>query len=276
MLIRAILFFVICYWIAARFADRIQKTLVGHKKMEDAQARTLRNWAMLAVAVLLAFATLHLLKIPLTVFAVLGGALAIGLGFGTQTLIKNFISGIIVLIERKVRVGDIIDADGSVGTVIEVNARSSVLRGFDGIETVIPNSVFLENRFTNWTLDDNKIRRSIRVGVAYGTQPKRVIEAIADEAGRHGLVCKDPAPMVVFEDFGDSSLVFCLYYWFDLHSGTSALLTDSDLRIMIEKRLSEMKIGIPFPQRDLHIYQDKPLQVEWRENDAPEAGPDPK
>lgn len=268
MLIRAILFFVICYWLAARFADRIQKTLVGHKKMEDAQARTLRNWAMLAVVVLLAFATLHLLKIPLTVFAVLGGALAIGLGFGTQTLIKNFISGIIVLVERKVRVGDMIDVDGIIGRVIEVNARSSVLRGPDDVETVIPNSVFLENRFTNWTLSDSKIRRAIRVGVAYGSSPKRVIEALTEEAGRHGLVSKSPEPTVVFEDFGDNALVFCLYYWFDLHCGANALVTDSDLRIMIEKRLSEMKIGIPFPQRDVHLYQEKPIRVEWSDKPA--------
>ena len=86
------------------------------------------------------------------------------------------------------------------------------------------------------------------------------MEAVAEEAGRHGLVCKNPEPMVIFEDFGDSALMFCLYYWFDLHCGASALVVDSDLRIMIEKRLSEMKVNIPFPQRDLHLVSG-PLEV---------------
>ena len=165
-----------------------------------------------------------------------------------------------VLVERKVRVGDMIDVDGIIGRVVEVNARSSVLRGASDVETVIPNSVFLENRFTNWTLTDNKIRRAVRVGVAYGSSPRRVMEAVAEEAGRHGLVCKNPEPMVIFEDFGDSALMFCLYYWFDLHCGASALVVDSDLRIMIEKRLSEMEVNIPFPQRDLHLVSG-PLEV---------------
>lgn len=261
MLIRATVFFAIGYWICARLADRIQNILIVHKKLEEAYARTLRNWTMIGVSVLLSFATLALLRIPLTVFAVVGGALAIGIGFGTQTLIKNFISGLIVLGERKVRVGDLLDVDGIIGRVVEVNARSSVLRGFDGVETMIPNSVFLESRFTNWTLTNPKRRREIRVGVSYGTQPKKVIQAIEEEAGRHGLVCKDPEPCVVFEDFGDSSLNFCLYYWYDYSSGGGGLQVDSDLRVMIEKRLAEMGVTIPFPQRDVHFSSEAPLEV---------------
>ena len=270
MVLRALVFFAVAFWIASRFADRIEAMLVTRRRMEEAHARTLRNWTMIAVGVLLVLATLAFLKIPLTVFALLGGALAIGLGFGTQTLIKNFISGIIVLIERKVRVGDLLDVEGIVGRVVEVNARSSVIRSADDVETMIPNSMFLENRFTNWTLSTSRIRRAIRVGVAYGTSPRQVIQAIGEEATRHGLVCKEPEPLVVFEDFGDSALMFCLYYWFDLQSGSSPLVVDSDLRIMIEKRLSEMKIGIPFPQRDVHL-SPGPLEVRIARDDGGEA-----
>lgn len=261
MVLRALVFFTIGYWIATKFANRIQTTLVVRRRMEEAHARTLRNWTMIAVGVCLGFATLAFLKIPLTVFALFGGALAIGLGFGTQTLIKNFISGIIVLVERKVRVGDVLEVDGIVGRVVEVNARSSVVRGADDVETMVPNSVFLENRFTNWTLSNSRVRRAIRVGVAYGTPPQKVIHALAEEAARHGLVCKDPEPVVIFEDFGDNALMFCLYYWYDMNSGGSALVVDSDLRIMIEKRLAEMKVGVPFPQRDMHLRTDAPLEV---------------
>lgn len=261
MLLRALMFFVIGYWISARIANRIQSTLVTRGHVADAQARTLRNWAMIVVGVFLVLGTLAFLKIPLTVFAFFGGALAIGLGFGMQTLIKNFISGIIVLVERKVRVGDILDVDGIVGTVVEVNTRSSIIRSPDDVETIIPNSLFLENRVTNWTLSSAKVRRNLRVGVAYGSEPKAIMEILTESAARHGLVCKDPAPFAVFEDFGDNSLIFSLYFWLELRGGTNAMIVTSDLRLMIDKRFGEEGIGIPFPQRDMHLTTTSPLEI---------------
>jgi small-conductance mechanosensitive channel len=256
------LFFLIGYWIAARIANRIQAGLVTRGHIAEAQAKTLRNWAMIVVGVFLAIGTLAFLKIPLTVFAFFGGALAIGLGFGTQTLIKNFISGIIVLAERKVRVGDILDVDGIIGTVVEVNTRSSVIRGADDVETMIPNSLFLENRVTNWTLSSSKMRRSLRVGVAYGTEPQTVMEILTESAARHGLICKHPESFAIFEDFGDNALVFSLYFWIELGGSTSPMVVISDLRLMIEKRFSEAGIGIPFPQREMHLTTDQPIQVQ--------------
>jgi small-conductance mechanosensitive channel len=261
MLLRALLFFVIGYAISARLAKRLQKMVVTRGHIAEAQARTLRNWAMIVVGVALALMTLSFLKIPLTVFAFFGGALAIGLGFGMQTLIKNFISGIIVLAERKIRVGDILDVDGIIGTVVEVNTRSSIIRSADDVETMIPNSLFLENRVTNWTLSSSRMRRNIRVGVAYGTDPRVMMDILTDCAGRHGLVCKDPAPFAVLEDFGDNALVFTLYFWVELVKGTNAIVVASDLRLMIEKRLAEAGIGVPFPQRDIHLISQQPINV---------------
>ena len=261
MLLRALLFFVIGYWIAAKIAQRIQHTIVARGHIAEAQAKTLRNWAMIVVGVFLAIGTLSFLKIPLTIFAFFGGALAIGLGFGMQTLIKNFISGIIVLAERKVRVGDILDVDGIIGTVVEVNTRSSIIRGADDVETMIPNSVFLENRVTNWTLSSSKMRRSLRVGVAYGSNPQKVMEVLTESAARHGLILKDPAPFAIFEDFGDNALIFSLYFWVHLGGSTNPMIVGSDLRLMIEKRFAELEIGVPFPQRDMHLTTDKPLEV---------------
>ena len=261
MLLRALLFFVISYVIAARLANRLQCMIVTRGHIAEAQARTLRNWAMIVVGVALALTTLSFLKIPLTVFAFFGGALAIGLGFGMQTLIKNFISGIIVLAERKIRVGDILDVDGIIGTVVEVNTRSSIIRSADDVETMIPNSLFLENRVTNWTLTTSRMRRGVRVGVAYGTHPQSVMEILSDCAGRHGLVCKDPAPFAVFEDFGDNALIFTLYFWVELGKNTNPMVVASDLRLMIEKRFAEAGISVPFPQRDMHLVTDTPLMV---------------
>ncbi len=262
-LLRALLFFVICYWIASRIAGRIQRSLVSRGHIAEAQAKTLRNWAMIVVSVFLVIGTLSFLKIPLTVFAFFGGALAIGLGFGMQTLIKNFISGIIVLAERKVRVGDVLDVDGIIGSVTEINTRSSIIRGADDVETMIPNSLFLENRVTNWTLSSSRMRRNLRVGVAYGTQPQQVIEVLTESAARHGLIRKSPEPFAVLDDFGDSSLIFTLYFWLNIGEGTNPSVVASDLRIMIVKRFAELEIGFSFPQRDMHLSTTEPLQVEW-------------
>jgi potassium efflux system protein len=273
MLLRALLFFIIGYWVASKIANRVQSTLVTRGHIAETNARMLRNWLMIVVGIFLAIGTLSFLKIPLTIFAFFGGALAIGLGFGMQTLIKNFISGIIVLAERKIRVGDILDVDGVVGTVAEVNTRSSIIRSADDVETMIPNSVFLENRVTNWTLTSNKMRRSLRVGVAYGTQPQKVMEILTEVADRHGLVIKDPAPFATFEDFGDNALIFNLYFWIRLGGGTNGIVVASDLRLMIDKRFGEAGIGVPFPQRDMHLTTDKPIQVQI--TPSPEAKSDP-
>ncbi len=260
--VSAIALFVLAYFIAAKISRRLQRELVSRRLIEDAQARTLRNWIMLVVAMLLALATLSWLSIPLTIFAFLAGALAIGVGFGTQTMIKNFISGIILLFERKVRVGDIIEVDGTLGVVSEINTRSSIVRGFNGIENLIPNSLFLENKVVNWTLNSSFLRRELELGVAYGTSPQKVIEILNEAADRHGLILKDPAPFSVFETFADNSLNFRLYYWVELNDKTNSLIVGSDLRIMIEKKLAEAGIGVPFPQRDIHLNTGTPMQVE--------------
>ena len=253
-LLRVLLFFVIGYWIAAFITKRIQNSIVSRGHIAEAQARTLRNWAMIVVGIFLVLGILSFLNIPLTVFAFFGGALAIGVGFGMQTLIKNFISGIIVLVERKIRVGDVLDVDGIVGTVTEVNTRSSIIRGGDDVETMIPNSLFLENRVTNWTLSSSMMRRSVRVSAAYGSDPGIVMQILTESAGRHGLVCKDPAPFATFEDFGENALVFALYYWVDLHSGANSMVIASDLRLMIEKRFADVGIS--------HSQHDKPADVQ--------------
>jgi small-conductance mechanosensitive channel len=256
----AILFFTTAYLIASRIKSRLQRMVVRRGRIAEAQANTLSNWMMIVVGVLLALTTLHFLRIPLTVFAFFGGALAIGLGFGSQTLIKNFISGIIVLFERKIRVGDIVDVGGFQGAIVEINTRSSVLSSADGRETLVPNSVFLETSITNLTLATRVVRRFVNVGVAYGSSVSRVKEILADCAARHGLVCKDPEPLVIFQDFGDNALIFKLYFWFEMGQGNPEQV-ESDVRGMIEKSFAEAGIEFPFPQRDLHLTTKDPLKI---------------
>ncbi len=260
--IRAIALFIFVYFIDSMISRHIQRLLIHRHYLGENQARTMRNWIMLVVAFFLALATLSYFSIPLTVFAFLAGALAIGVGFGTQTIIKNFISGIILLFERKVRVGDIVEVDGITGVVSEINTRSSIVRGFNGIENLIPNSLLLENRVVNWTLNSRFLRKELALGVAYGSPPQKVIDILLDAAERHGLILEDPAPFAVFNNFGDNSLDFVMYYWIELNDKTNSLVVGSDLRIMIEKKLADVGIDVPFPQRDIRLASDNPLQIE--------------
>ena len=268
-IIQALILFVIAYLIASNIFRRIQHMLVHRGMIGENQARTLKNWIMLLVAFLLALATLNWLNIPVTIFAFLAGALAIGVGFGTQTIIKNFISGIILLFERKIRVGDIVEVDSTVGVVSEINTRSSIIRGFNGVESLVPNALFLENRVVNWTLNNRHLLREIKIGVAYGSPTQEVIDILRGVAERHGLILKKPEPFATLSGFGDNSLDFTLYFWVEIQEGNNRLVIDSDLRIMIEKCLREAGISIPFQQRDLHLGTSKPLQIQIQSGDAP-------
>lgn len=262
-LLRAIFFFTIGYGILARVANRIQGSIVRRGHIAEAQAKTLRNWAMIVAAVFLAIGTLSLLKIPITIFAFFGGALAIGLGFGSQTLIKNFICGIIVLFERKIRVGDIVDVGGLSGSVTEINTRSSVLRGGDGKETLVPNSYFLENRVTNLTLSNRRVRNVLTVQVALGTSPQTVSTILKECVERHGLILADPAPIITFQDFTATGFVFAAYYWTEFNDKTNGDVVASDIRFMLEKRFTEASVEFAGAKQEFPMRTDQPLQLEW-------------
>lgn len=257
----ALFLFLIGYSIAAFLGQRTQRVMISRFRISAHQANVIRRWLMALAVFILLIITLNLARIPLTVFAFLGGALAIGVGFGTQTLIKNFISGILILLERNVKVGDTIDVDGVVGRIITVDIRASTILGFDGVETVIPNSTFLENKVTNWTHSNAKLRRVVRVGVAYGSPLPLVHDLLTECATAHKLILKDPPPEALFEDFGESALVFALYFWVEHGPETNPLHVASDLRFMINQRFAEQKVVLAFPQRDVHLDCPQPLHI---------------
>jgi small-conductance mechanosensitive channel len=242
--------------------------------MEANQARLIRRWVQALLVVCLTVFSLLSVKIPLTVFAFAGGALAIGLGFGTQTLLKNFVSGLILLFERPFRVGDVLDVAGSRGRVTEIGLRSSVLQLWDGTETLIPNSSLLENNVSNWTYSNRKVRFSVTVGVAYGSDARRVTKLLEEVLSRHGVIEKNPPPQVLFTDFGDSALVFELRYWVDVITQNSAQVA-SDLRQMITGAFADNGISIPFPQRDLNVNLKSPAAVPGLSQPQARVVPDP-
>ncbi|MDD2734226.1 MAG: mechanosensitive ion channel [Desulfuromonadaceae bacterium] len=267
----AILLFLIGYLVAAFLGRRAQRLMITRFRVSEHQANVIRRWLMALTVFILLIITLNLARIPLTVFAFLGGALAIGVGFGTQTLIKNFISGILILLERNVKVGDTVDVDGVVGRVITVDIRASTILGFDGVETVIPNSTFLDNKVTNWTHSNARLRRIVKVGVSYGSPTTLVRDVLTECGNAHNLILKTPPPEALFEDFGESSLIFALYFWIEHGPETNPLLVTSDLRFMIEKRFTEENIRIAFPQRDVHLDTTEPLRFEMLSRNTPET-----
>lgn len=208
-------------------------------------------------------------NIPLAVFAFMGGALAIGVGFGAQTLISNFIAGLILLFDRAISINDVVEVDGQRGRVTAINIRSSRVKRFDGIEILIPNSHFLQQNVVNLTLSDPFTRFEIAVGVAYGTPTRIAEETIFQAVVDQPEVRKDPPPYVAFEDFADSSLIFRAFFWIDLHPDVNSNIIRSEIRHRISEYLGRANISIPFPQRDLHLGTSQPLEIMIRgERDA--------
>jgi len=270
--IGVLLLYALAYWLFAKLTRVLARLMISRFKVDPQAASVIRRWLMIAVSVVLIILILNLARIPLTAFAFMGGALAIGIGFGTQTIIKNVISGIIILFERKIRVGDIVAIGGTTGYVTAVDLRASTVRSFDGVEALVPNSTFLENQVVNWTYSNSRIRREIRIGIAYGSPVRQAADVILGCAQEHGQVLKDPAPEVYLEDFSDNAILMVLVFWVELGPTLTGRRVDSDLRFMMEKRLAAADIAIPFPQRDVHISVADALPVRMSPPAAESAG----
>ena len=230
----------------------ISRSLIAHEMRADLVHLIRRVFYFVALSIL-AITTMDLLKVPLTAFAFVSGAIAIGVGFGAQNIINNFISGWILMWEQPIRIGDYLEIGGGFGTVDSINTRSTLIRRTDGVHMLVPNSALLENTVVNWTLIDNLARTLVRVGVAYGSPVIRVRELIQQAADEHEHVHNEPAPLVIFDDFADSSLVFVLYFWVDAKGERDLRVIRSDLRFRIVELFEENDIVIAFPQQDVHL-----------------------
>ena len=210
--------------------------------------------------VILTITALDLLSVPLTAFAFVSGAVAIGVGFGAQNIINNFISGWILMWERPIRIGDFIELEDTNGTVEEINTRSTRIRRTDGVHMLVPNARLLEETVINWTLIDSLLRCVVRVGVAYGSDVGEVARLLEHVAEDHPDVLREPTAQVIFEDFGDNALIFDVYFWVNSGGDRSARVVRSDVRFAINKVFAESEIVVAFPQRDVHL--DGTLQLE--------------
>jgi potassium efflux system protein len=234
----------------------LEKTLWRHVKAEILQ-KTVSYLAYIVVVLI----TLGKLRIPLQSFATLGGGIAIGLGFAAQTVIKNFISGFILLGEKPIGIGDLVEVGGILGNVQDIGSRSTLLRTGENKDILVPNSYFLENTITNWTRKDRRIRAQVTVGVAYGSPVEKVKELLLQAAAEQDQILKTPQPFVLFNDFGDNSLIFDLYIWIEVAGVMGRRILQSALRFKIDELFRAAGIVIAFPQRDVHLDTQGPLEV---------------
>jgi small-conductance mechanosensitive channel len=189
----------------------------------------------------------------LTNLSIILGAFSVGIGFGLQNIFNNMVSGLILAFERPINVGDVVQVGELLGTVRSIGLRSSTVRSFDGAEVIVPNGNLISNEMINWTLSDSNRRMDIRIGVAYGTDPGKVLAIMEQIAAEHKHVRKKPPPKAYFIEFGDSSLNFRLLAWVELDD---RLEVESEINVLVNDKLAEAGIEIPFPQRDLHIKSD--------------------
>ena len=190
------------------------------------------------------------LGIDLGKFNLMAGALGLGIGFGLQTVISNFVSGLILVFERPIHVGDTVEVNNLLGTVHRIGVRSSSIITFDGAEVVVPNNNLIANDLINWTLSDSIKRVEILIGTTYGSDPNQILKILMEAAMSNKDTLKNPLPQALFSEFGESSLNFKLRFWVHYEVGLQA---KSDVSIEVYNQFAKHGIEIPFPQRDLHI-----------------------
>ncbi len=189
--------------------------------------------------------------VELNKFTVLTGALGVGVGFGLQNIVNNFVSGLILQFERPIHIGDVLEIDGTTGKVTRIGIRSSTVKTFQGAEVIIPNANFISGKVINWTLSESLRRVELPVGVAYGTDAKLVSRLLEQAATAHESVLTSPAPAVFFKEFADSSLNFELQFW--VMQESNAVKVKSEVALAVMDLLDQAGIEIPFPQRDLRL-----------------------
>jgi len=233
------------------FQDFITRAAWGEIWTRPHYDERTRRVLVIGTMIALAAAGFRLSELALVV-----GALSVGIGFGLQNVVNNFVSGLILMFERPIQPGDVIEVSGTSGKVRDIGMRATTLVTFEGADVVVPNGTLLSEKLTNWTLSDTNRRMDVNVGVAYGSDPHRVLALLAEVAGSTPGVTAEPAPAIVFVGFGSSSLDFAVRAW--TNNFSDWVVTKSALTVRIHDALKDAGIEIPFPQNDLHLRSISP------------------
>ena len=216
------------------------------------------GYTLIAIGFYVAF---QAVGFDLSSLAIVAASVGVGVGFGLQNIINNFVSGIIILAERPISIGDRIEVAGVAGRVTKIQLRSTTVVTNDNITMIVPNADFISNTVTNWSHGDPKVRIRVPVGVAYGSDLKLLQRLLLEAAAEHPKALRDPSPVVLFTEFGDNSLNFELGVWTQEMTAAPIHFT-SEMNFIIEQKLRENDIEIPFPQRDLHVRSGLPAAAE--------------
>ncbi|MEJ2104148.1 MAG: mechanosensitive ion channel [Ignavibacteriaceae bacterium] len=268
-----ILLFFISIWLAVQIARFVRFVLEGDVLPRLNLARgvpgaisSIMTYLIIGFGIIIAMVTAG---IDLSSFALLAGALGVGIGFGLQDLVRNFISGLILIFERPIQIGDAVQVDDISGRVLKIGIRSSLIKTWQGAEVIVPNGILISNKLVNWTLSDQLRRIDIKTGVSYGTDVKLVMQTLLKCATDHQQILTKPAPYVLFNDFAESYLEFELRCWTSNY--TDWIFIKSEIMVAIDEAFARAKIVIPFPQRDLHLksgFEPKDKKNLNEENDS--------
>lgn len=249
-IIQAVTLLIITHFIAKSWRHFFQKNFLGKSGLDQGLQESMTTITVYSIWIFGIFMALIIFGLNTTTLTVAFGALSIGLGFGLQNIFSNFISGIILLFERPIQVGDDIEVNGLWANVRKTNVRSTVVQTYDNATIIIPNSELISNRVTNWSFKDKRLRRKIKIGVEYGSDIELVRTTLLEIASKTQKVLKYPEPDVLFEDFGDSALIFTLRFWTFIDY---FLTVETDIRFKINKLFMERGLVIAFPQQDINI-----------------------
>ena len=247
-------------WIAAKGLPSLVELLILHRSRMSSGARyaitTLLRYAIIGIGVVL---IVKLLGVSWSKAQWLVAALGVGIGFGLQEIVANFISGLVILFERPIRVGDIVTVGDTSGVVTRIQIRATTIRDWDRRELLVPNKEFITGRLLNWSLTDDMTRLMVPIGVAYGSDVMLAMKLAEEAAREHPEVLDDPAPFIIFEGFGDNSLQLGLRVY--LPSLEHRLTTKSEINAAINASYEEAGIVIAYPQRDVHLDTRRPLDI---------------
>lgn len=253
-------------WLANWLQKAVEKWILKRYHLESGVSDAVSNIIKYVVIVLGFFIVLESSGIDLSSLQVLAGALGVGIGFGLQNITNNFISGIIILMERPIKVGDRIEVGSLEGDVVSVAARATTIVTNDNVSVIVPNSEFISKQVVNWSHNDRMVRFRFQVGVSYKEDPEEVKRVLLEVAKENDGVLKSPVPDVLFDSFGDSSLNFILRVWTNEYTDRPRVLK-SQLYYAIFKKFEEANISIPYPQRDVHIKSEHPKEIIFSKQD---------
>ena len=257
--IGALIAVIIAFFISSLALKIIRKLITRNLPLEDTNKFiSIFQFIKYLVYVFVIMFALRISGVDISVLLTASAAIFIGLGFALQQLFQDLIAGVLIILDQSLKVGDIIEIDGKVGRVQKISLRSTRAYTRNERVMIIPNHMFMDDLLFNWTQNNNIIRDNVSVGIAYGSDTELAKKLLLESTQVIKEILTEPKPNVLFDEFGDSSLNFSVNFY--VNDAFSVQRIKSDLRFEIDKQFREHKISIPFPQRDLHIFQDKEVQ----------------